>query len=199
MTRLGWIILGAILVVGGLFLSTLSFGPAPSGGFRNRVSRSLPFSHRLNRAGPGALVVPVAGYPVGALRDSWGDERAGGARAHHGTDLMAARGTPVVAAADGTVEKLFQSHDGGTTLYVRSSDGAWSYYYAHLAGYAAGMREGLRVRAGDTLGYVGDSGNAGAGNTHLHFGVSRMAPGERWWAGEPVDPYPLLAGSGARR
>ncbi|RZK77209.1 MAG: M23 family metallopeptidase, partial [Methylobacterium sp.] len=161
------------------------------------VGQALPFARP--RAGPGGLIMPVAGFPAGALRDSWGAARGDGTRAHHGTDLMAAGGTPVVAAAPGTVEKLFQSHDGGTTLYVRSPDGRWSFYYAHLAGYAPRIREGMRVRAGDPLGYVGDTGNAGGGNTHLHFGVSRMAPGERWWQGEPVDPYPLLAGSGARR
>jgi murein DD-endopeptidase MepM/ murein hydrolase activator NlpD len=198
-TRLGWGILGAILIVVALFLSTVSFGPAPPGGLRDRVTRSLPFAHRRSAPGPGGLVVPVVGYPIASLRDSWGDARAGGARAHHGADLMAARGTPVIAAAAGRVEKLFESRDGGTTLYVRSADGGWSYYYAHLAGYAPGLREGLAVRAGDPLGYVGDSGNAGAGNTHLHFGLSRMGPGDRWWQGEPVDPYPLLAGSGARR
>jgi len=198
-SRLGWIILAAIVVVAGLFLSLVSFGPAPEGGVRQRVRQALPFHRERAVAGPGGLVIPVAGYPEGALRDSWGDARDGGTRAHHGTDLMAAGGTPVIAAAAGVVEKLHQSGDGGTTLYVRSPDGRWSYYYAHLAGYAPGIVEGRRVRAGDPLGYVGDTGNAGAGNTHLHFGISRMAPGDRWWSGEPVDPYPLLAGRPPRR
>jgi murein DD-endopeptidase MepM/ murein hydrolase activator NlpD len=97
------------------------------------------------------------------------------------------------------VEKLFHSDAGGVTAYVRSADRRWSYYYAHLAGYAPGLAEGQAVRAGDPIGFVGDTGNAGAGNTHLHFGVSRMAPGDRWSDGEPVDPYPLLAGSAADR
>ena len=197
MKRLGWGILVAILIVAGVFLSMLSFGPAPPGGVRERVGQARPFAR--HRAGPGGLVIPVVGYPAGALRDNWGDARGGGARAHHGTDLVVAGGTPVIAAAAGTVEKLFRSHDGGMTLYVRSADRRWSYYYAHLSGYAAGIREGMRVRAGDSLGYVGDTGNAGPGNTHLHFGLSRMQPGERWWQGEAIDPYPLLAGSAERR
>ena len=198
MSRLGWILLAAIVISAGAFLSLVSFGSGSSG-IRERVRQAVPLGRAAVSPGPGGLVIPVAGYPEGALRDSWGDARGGGTRAHHGTDLMAARGTPVIAAAAGTIEKLFQSGDGGTTLYVRSLDGRWSYYYAHLAAYAAGMREGMRVRAGQPIGFVGDTGNAGAGNTHLHFGVSRMAAGDRWWAGEPVNPYPLLAGTPPRR
>ena len=198
MSRLGWIILAVIVIAAGAFLSLVSFGSGSSG-IRERVRQAVPLGRAAVSPGPGGLVIPVAGYPEGALRDSWGDARGGGTRAHHGTDLMAARGTPVIAAAAGTIEKLFQSGDGGTTLYVRSLDGRWSYYYAHLAAYAAGMREGMRVRAGQPIGFVGDTGNAGAGNTHLHFGVSRMAAGDRWWSGEPVNPYPLLAGTPPRR
>ena len=112
---------------------------------------------------------------------------------------MAPGGTPVLAAAPGRIEKLFQSRLGGTTLYVRSPDGAWTYYYAHLAGYAEGVREGMAVRAGDRLGYVGDTGDAGPGNYHLHFGLTRMAPGERWWQGRDVNPYPMLAGKASGR
>ena len=106
---------------------------------------------------------------------------------------MAPGGTPVVAAAPGTVEKLFFSQGGGgVTLYVRSPDRGWSYYYAHLRGYAPGIREGMPVRAGQLLGFVGDTGNAGAGNYHLHFGVSRMTPDAQWHEGQAVNPYPLL-------
>jgi murein DD-endopeptidase MepM/ murein hydrolase activator NlpD len=147
-----------------------------------------------------ALIVPVAGVDRSQLRRDWGDARGGGARTHQGLDIMAPGGTPVLAAADGTVEKLFYSNGGGgITLYQRSSDGRWTYYYAHLAGYAANIAERQRLRAGQTIGYVGDTGNAGAGNTHLHFGIAAMAPGERWWQGTPVDPYPLLAGARAAR
>ena len=194
MTRLGWAILAIILVAAALFASMLSFGPA-----ERRPSPTPTPSGGPVRSEPSALVVPVAGIPRGALRDSWGDAREGGARAHHGLDIIAPGGTRVVAAAAGTVEKLFESARGGTTLYVRTRDGRWIHYYAHLSGYAPGMREGLAVRAGQWIGTVGDTGDAAPGNHHLHFGVQRMAAGERWWEGEDVNPYPLLAGTAPDR
>jgi peptidoglycan LD-endopeptidase LytH len=144
-----------------------------------------------------ALIVPVEGVDAAQLRSSWDEVRSGG-RGHQGLDVMAPSGTPVIAASDGTVEKLYFSRGGGgITLYQRS--GQWMLYYAHLRGYAAGIAEGRQVYAGETIAYVGDTGNAGAGNYHLHFGVARMAPGEGWWQGTPVDPYPLLAGGASAR
>ena len=145
------------------------------------------------------LAVPVTGVARSALRDSWNEAREGGARRHQGTDIMAPGGTPVVAAAAGTVEKLFTSARGGTALYQRSANGRWMLYYAHLRDYAAGVHEGQQVAAGTVIGHVGDTGDAGPGNTHLHFGLTRMAPGEHWWQGEDTDPYPLLAGNDRRR
>jgi murein DD-endopeptidase MepM/ murein hydrolase activator NlpD len=145
---------------------------------------------------PPELIVPVAGVDIARLRSNWGEAR--GARPHQGLDIMAPAGTPVIAAADGTVEKLyFSKGGGGITLYQRT--GHWMLYYAHLRGYAPGISEGQAVREGETLGYVGDTGNAGTGNHHLHFAVARMAPGEGWWQGVPVDPYPLLAGGAPDR
>lgn len=147
-----------------------------------------------------ALLVPVAGVDVAQLRSNWGEARGGGTRGHQGLDVMAPAGAPVIAAADGRVEKLYFSRGGGgVTLYQRSDDGRWMFYYAHLRDYAPGIAEGRQVRAGETLAHVGDTGNAGAGNYHLHFGVARMAPGEGWWQGTPVDPYPLLAGGPSPR
>lgn len=143
-----------------------------------------------------ALMVPVAGVAASTLHSNWGEPRGDGTRGHQGLDIMAPANTPVVAAADGTIEKLYLSQGGGgVTLYQRSADGRWVFYYAHLSGYAPGIAEGRQVRAGEMLAYVGDTGNAGTGNYHLHFGVAMMAPGERWWQGTPVDPYPLLAGA----
>lgn len=147
-----------------------------------------------------ALIVPVRGVDPTTLHSNWGEPRGGGSRGHQGLDVMAPAGTPVVAAADGIVEKLyFSKGGGGVTLYQRSGDRRWMFYYAHLRGYAPGIVEGRAVNAGETLAYVGDSGNAGAGNYHLHFAVARMAPGEGWWQGVPVDPYPLLAGGPSPR
>lgn len=141
------------------------------------------------------LLVPVQGVTRDKIVDTWGQSRANGARTHQATDIVAPGGTPVVAAAPGNVEKLFYSEGGGgITLYVRSPDRQWSYYYAHLERYAPGVVEGMPVRTGDLLGYVGDTGNAGTGNFHLHFAMAHMQPGDGWWKGQPVNPYPLLAG-----
>lgn len=190
MTRLGWAILGLVLVAAGLFASMLSFGPG-NGSPKVRPTAATP--PPVTRPERDALVVPVAGVARADLRDGWGDPRDGGARPHRGLDIMAPAGTRVLAAADGVVEKLFNSVRGGTTLYVRSADRRWIHYYAHLSGYAPGLREGSRVRAGQWIADVGDTGDAAPGNHHLHFGVQRMRNHERWWQGEDVNPYPLLA------
>ena len=150
--------------------------------------------------GPAGLAIPVAGIKPALLVDTFTQARAGGARVHDAIDIMAAHGTPVAAAADGTVEKLYFSQGGGgTTVYVRSPDGRWSYYYAHMSGYAPGLREGQKLRRGAPVGYVGSSGNASPGGPHLHFAINRMGPGEKWWQGSPINPYPLLAGKPANR
>ncbi len=148
--------------------------------------------------GPAGLAVPVAGIKADQLQDTYTHARAGGARVHDAIDIMAPHGTPVVAAAGGTVEKLFLSKGGGgITAYVRSDDGRWIYYYAHLQAYAPGLREGQKLRRGDLVGTVGSSGNANPAGPHLHFAIHRMAPGEKWHEGRAVNPYPLLAGKKA--
>ena len=203
MNRVGWIILGIIVVIVGLFISMTDFGVADGDQASGRLNarRFDPVAVVMERVTPTVreLTVPVAGVARSAISDSWGDAREGGTRAHHGTDIMAPAGTPVVAAGAGTVEKLFRSERGGITVYVRSPARRWTYYYAHLAGYAAGLEEGQGVRRGTLLGYVGDTGDAGAGNHHLHFGMTRNRPTDRWWQGQDVNPYPLLAGKGAGR
>ena len=143
------------------------------------------------------FVLPVSGIRADQFVDTWNQSREGGSRVHQAIDIMAPGGTPVVAAFGGTIVKLFDSKAGGLTLYIR--DGEWQAYYAHLAGYAKGLREGQRVERGERIGFVGDTGNAGAGNTHLHFAIHRMRPEETWWQGTPVNPYPLLAGGSAAR
>ncbi|WP_243451012.1 M23 family metallopeptidase [Sphingosinicella sp. CPCC 101087] len=148
--------------------------------------------------GPAGLAVPVAGVRTQDLVDTYSQARAGGARSHDAIDIMAPAGRPVIAAADGMVEKLFFSEGGGgISAYVRSPDRRWIYYYAHLQGYAPGLREGVRVERGDPIGTVGSTGNAAAAGPHLHFAVYRMAPGQDWHEGTPINPYPLLAGEGA--
>lgn len=142
----------------------------------------------------GSLTVPVVGVRPGELTDSFSDIRAGGQRVHEALDIMAPEGTGVVAAAPGTIERLFLSEAGGKTIYVRSNDRRTIYYYAHLKDYAAGLKEGQAVRAGERLGSVGFTGNADPAAPHLHFAILRTTPEAKWW--EPttaVNPYPLLA------
>ncbi len=158
-----------------------------------------PGSRHTLAVGPSGLAIPVAGVRADQLMDTYTQARGGG-RPHDAIDIMAAAGTPVVAATDGTVEKLFLSEGGGgISAYVRSPDRRWTYYYAHLQAYAPGLREGQQVRRGDPIGTVGSTGNANPEGPHLHFAVHEMAPGERWWQGRAVNPYPLLAGRGADR
>jgi murein DD-endopeptidase MepM/ murein hydrolase activator NlpD len=147
---------------------------------------------------PGAsLLIPVRGITPEQLSDSYSAPRSGG-RVHNAIDIMAPAGAPVVAAADGTIRRLRTGGLGGITIYQVGADGVTLYYYAHLQRYAAGIRDGLPVQRGQVIAYVGDTGNAGAGNYHLHFSVGRLTNPERWWESENVNPYPLLAGEYAR-
>ena len=111
---------------------------------------------------------------------------------HDAIDIPAARGTPVLAAADGRIVKFFYSEKGGITIYQLSTDERLVYYYAHLERYADGLTEGHVARRGEVLAYVGDTGNAGAGNYHLHFSVATITDPKRYWAGTNINPYPLL-------
>jgi len=141
------------------------------------------------------LMVPVSGVARAALSDSYQDARGGGERVHEAIDIMAPRGTPVIAAAPGTIEKLFQSQDGGNTIYQRSEDRRTIYYYAHLDSYAPDVAEGQKIARGQTLGAVGSTGNASETAPHLHFAILRTAPKADWWdTGTAVDPYPVLKG-----
>jgi murein DD-endopeptidase MepM/ murein hydrolase activator NlpD len=145
--------------------------------------------------GPTGLAIPVAGVKSADLQDTYTQSRSGGARVHNAIDIMAPHGTPVVAAAPGTVEKLFLSRGGGgITAYVRSPVGRWMFYYAHLQAYAPGLHEGQAVKQGDAIGAVGSTGNANPAGPHLHFAINKMAAGEKWYDGTPINPYPLLAG-----
>jgi murein DD-endopeptidase MepM/ murein hydrolase activator NlpD len=147
--------------------------------------------------GPSGLAIPVPGVKPGQLSDTFTQARANG-RSHDAIDIMAAEGAPVIAAADGTIEKLFFSRGGGgITVYERSPDQKWMYYYAHLSAYAPGLVEGQQVKRGQVIARVGHTGDASAAGPHLHFAVNAMGPAERWWQGTPINPYPLLAGSRA--
>lgn len=137
------------------------------------------------------LLIPVAGVRPEQLQDTFDDARSEG-RVHDAIDIMAPRHTPVVATADGRVVKLFQSVKGGTTIYQLSTDERTVYYYAHLDAYADGLAEGHVARRGETIGYVGDTGNAVPGNTHLHFQVYIITDPKQFWTGDNLNPYKLL-------
>lgn len=140
---------------------------------------------------PNNLIIPVAGVRSDQLRDTYSESRSEG-RVHDAIDIPAPLDTPVLAAADGTILKLFQSERGGTTIYQLSTDKRYVYYYAHLDRYAEGLTEGHFAKQGETIAYVGDSGNAGAGNYHLHFSITTISDPRRYWQGTNLNPYPLL-------
>ena len=146
---------------------------------------------------PSGLVVPVQGVAPSSLAPTFDDDRGEG-RVHEALDIMAPAGTPVLAVADGHVEKLFDSERGGLTIYQFEPSGRWSYYYAHLQSYAPGLEEGQALKRGQVIGHVGSTGNADPAAPHLHFAVFALTPEKQWWTGEPVNPYPLLTGTTPR-
>lgn len=146
-----------------------------------------------SRESSSLLPVPVEGISRGQLRDTYNQSRSEG-RTHHAIDIHAPLGTPVIAVADGTIRKLHSGARGGLAIYLLDDDGTTRYYYAHLDGYAQGLREGQRVERGEVIGYVGDTGNAQRGDYHLHFSVAILDSPSRWWEGENLNPYDLLAG-----
>jgi murein DD-endopeptidase MepM/ murein hydrolase activator NlpD len=141
---------------------------------------------------PRPLMMPVAGVDPSSIHDMFDEMRGGSTRRHDALDILAPRGTPVVAADDGSVKKLFTSVPGGLTVYEFDPDQRYCYYYAHLDAYVAGLHEGQLLRRGDVIGYVGTTGNAPKDTPHLHFAVIRLDPDKRWWTGTPINPYPLL-------
>lgn len=178
----------------------VSAGPSPTAGGSGKVLVPMVSPVGMPDRGDGgvpagALRIPVSGTRASELVDTFSQARAAGARRHDAIDIMAPRGTPVLAATDGMVEKLFLSRDGGNTVYQRSPDGRMILYYAHLDGYAPDLREGQVLRRGEPLGFVGNTGNANPAAPHLHFAVMLTSPQARWFeAATPVNPYPLLAG-----
>ena len=137
------------------------------------------------------LIIPVAGVRPEQLIDTFEDARSEG-RLHDAIDIPAAAETPVLAATDGKILKLFQSERGGITIYQLDPNQELVFYYAHLSRYADGLTEGSMVRQGEVIAYVGDTGNAGTGNYHLHFSIAVVSDPKRYWEGTNINPYPLL-------
>ena len=130
---------------------------------------------------------PIRGLLLSNLRNMF-EEVHSGVR-HEAIDIMEPRGTPVRAVVSGTVQKLFLSKPGGRTIYLFDKREAYCYYYAHLDGYADGLREGMRVDKGDVIGFVGSTGNANPASPHLHFAIFELGPEKQWWKGKAIDPY----------
>jgi murein DD-endopeptidase MepM/ murein hydrolase activator NlpD len=136
------------------------------------------------------LAMPLSGIDPKKLSDTFNDARGG--LKHEAQDILAARGTPVLAVAQGNVAKLFTSKPGGLTVYQFDDSRTYCFYYAHLDRYAAGLREGTLLRAGEVLGYVGSTGNASPATPHLHFAVFKLGPEKKWWEGTAIDPLPMF-------
>ncbi|MDB4949935.1 MAG: hypothetical protein JWM27_2584 [Gemmatimonadetes bacterium] len=137
------------------------------------------------------LLLPVSGVRPTQLRDTYREARSGG-RVHDAIDIHAPRGTEVYAVTDGTILRLHQGSLGGNAIYQLAPDGRTRFYYAHLERYAPGLHDGQEVKRGDVIGYVGDTGNAAPGDTHLHFSIAILENVHRWWEGRNVDPYLIL-------
>jgi murein DD-endopeptidase MepM/ murein hydrolase activator NlpD len=133
------------------------------------------------------LPIPVEGIQAAMLVPTFDQARDG--RKHEALDILAPRGTPAIAVEDGRVAKLFTSARGGLTVYLFDPSGVYCYYYAHLDSYADNLREGQQVVRGETIGYVGTTGNAPANTPHLHFAVAKLGPEKHWWQGTPIDPF----------
>lgn len=181
----GWLLGAAVMVVLAAPLRERARGTAPV-----VPSAKLAVS-AVQAATAFQLLMPVLGIEPRELQDTYTQARSGG-RTHNAIDIRAPRGTAVLAAVDGTIRKLFTSRAGGLTIYEFDQKAERCYYYAHLDHYAAGIYEGLFVKAGTVIGYVGTTGNAPPDTPHLHFAVEVLPPTKEWWKGVPVNPYPLL-------
>jgi peptidoglycan LD-endopeptidase LytH len=184
---------GAIATSGSNRLTpSLSAAPRPSGAPAAAPAPSArvnaPVATTGNVAG-AKLRVPIDGASVSAWKGGFDERRGGGRRGHEAVDILAARNTPVHAVQNGSIAKIFESKQGGHTVYQFSADGRLVYYYAHLERYADGLHEGQAIAQGDLIGYVGTSGNAPPNTPHLHFAVLELGPDKQWWKGRAIDPY----------
>jgi murein DD-endopeptidase MepM/ murein hydrolase activator NlpD len=138
------------------------------------------------------LIIPLPDVKASELRDTFNESRGGGSRKHEALDIMAPRGTPVFSASSGRVLKLHNSKDGGLMIYAADASDRFVLMYAHLDRYADGMKDGLPLRQGQIIGYVGSTGNAAENAPHLHFAIAHPRDVKLWWTGTAIDPRPLL-------
>lgn len=206
MTRARW---GVTLLLAALLVSTLAatlaarpastpLGPAASAVPDSSVPLTSPVAPvapvaeaevDIARLRQRSLLIPVASVQASELQDTYLQARGGGAREHEALDIAAPRGTPVFAVEDGRIAKKFTSQPGGLTVYQFDEAREFAYYYAHLDRYAEDLREGMPVRKGQVIGYVGSTGNAAPEAPHLHFAIFRLGPEQQWWRGTPLNPF----------
>jgi murein DD-endopeptidase MepM/ murein hydrolase activator NlpD len=135
------------------------------------------------------LTFPVTSARIEGLVDTYAESR--GDHPHEALDIIADMRTPVVAVEDGTIAKLFTSQGGGgLTIYQFDPAKEYCYYYAHLSGYAPGLKQGAEIHRGDQIGYVGMTGNART--PHLHFAIFKLGSEKLWWRGTALNPYPIF-------
>jgi murein DD-endopeptidase MepM/ murein hydrolase activator NlpD len=174
--------------------------PPPLKPLPSQLPQELPVQGEADRAisesaAQPHLQVPLPAVALESLHDTFSEIHSG--HPHEALDIPAPRGTPVLAAAEGNVVKLFTSKRGGLAVYQFDDTRTYCYYYAHLDRYARGLQEGTLLRTGDVLGYVGSTGNAAANAPHLHFAVFRLGPEKQWSKGTAIDPLPLMRHSSA--
>ena len=142
-------------------------------------------------------MTPPIGTHLANLRDMFAEVHNG--HAHEAIDIMEPQRDTGARGRTGTIRKLFLSKPGGNTIYQFDEMEVYCYYYAHLDRYAEGLREGMRVKPGDIIGFVGSTGNADPRAPHLHFAIFELGPEKQWWKGKAIDPYPGLVAAVKRR
>ena len=184
-SRVGWSALFLMAACAGHPAAPAS-APAPA-----PVTRGVASSSQSVYLMSRELMVPVSGVAPSQVPDTYTSPRSGG-REHRALDILAPRGTPVLAADYGRVLRLRTNPAGGITIYEIDAGNRYVYYYAHLDHYASALTEGKNVAKGEIIGYVGTTGNAPANVPHLHFQLMKRPDAARWWDGEPIDPKPFL-------
>ena len=183
-------------------------GPAPSVSAITRVARTLgaflrpksaqstvrPEDVDLSDLLSAGVQIPVEGVDASRLQDSFLASR-GQHRQHLAIDIGAARGTPVLAAAEGEVVQLRREKRGGISLYQKDATGRYLLFYCHLYKYVPGMRPGRKVAKGEVIAYVGRTGHV-IGGPHLHFSITRLPEDDNnFKAGVAINPYLLFLAS----
>jgi murein DD-endopeptidase MepM/ murein hydrolase activator NlpD len=140
------------------------------------------------------LVIPVAGADMSKVDDTFLDGRDDH-RVHRAIDILAPRNTPILSADDGKILRMSTNALGGISMYTVDPLNRIVYYYAHMDHYNNAMSPGRTIVRGDTLGFVGTTGNAPKDTPHLHFQIMHWPADGKYWNGEPINPFDLLGGT----